>query len=84
MTELYEDTLRFEGEDPTSLLRQVATRAAEVAAVGGTVHTVELAYDDAKGSATMIVTVTEAQARLLGNDDADLESLRQQRIEPAT
>ena len=81
MSELYEDTLRFEGHDPTALLRQVATRAAEIAEVGGTVHAVDLAYEAAAGSATMIVTVTEAQARLLSYDDADLKSLRQQRVE---
>ena len=82
MTPLFEDVMMFANRDPRSLLLEVTNRAGEVAAAGGTIHAIDLNYEDAEGSATMIVTLTEAQARSLGYTDDDLRALFQQEIHP--
>jgi len=82
MTPLFEDVILFSNRDPQSLLLEVTTRAGEVADVGGTIHAIDLNYEDAEGSASMIVTLTEQQARSLGYGDDDIVSLSQQEIQP--
>ena len=82
MTPLYEDAILFANNDPGALLRDVTARAAEVQEAGGTIHAIDLDYEDAEGSATMIVTLTEVQARALGYGDEDIERLSQQEIQP--
>jgi hypothetical protein len=82
MTPLFEDVILFANPDPRSLLLEVTTRAGEVVDVGGTIHAIDLDYEDAEGSASMIVTLTEVQARSLGYSDDDIVSLSQQEIQP--
>ncbi len=82
MTPPYEDAILFANNDPGALLRDVTARAAEFQEAGATIHAIDLDYEDAEGSATMVVTLTEVQARSLGYGDDDIERLSQQEIQP--
>lgn len=82
MTPLFEDVIMFANRDPRSLLLEVTTRAGDVEEAGGTIHAIDLNYEDAEGSASMVVTLTEQQARSLGYSDDDIVRMSQQEIHP--
>ena len=81
MTEIYEDMLRFENDDPVALVGDIRLRAGQIVKLGGTIHEIHVDFEDAQGSAEMIVTMTERQALALGYEGDDLVSLRQQRVQ---